>query len=185
MVSGGGDSNPGNSTATSPIEVGPPAAGSDLAIAKTASPSTAVPGQTVTYTVTVANVGTTPSSGAVTVTEKPAAGLTITALSGAGWTCTVATLTCTRSDALAPAASYPAITVTTTVGASVAPGTVTNSAVVSGGGDPSNANNTASSPITIAPLPVPVLPLSFVIVLMSALLAIALLALRARRFRVG
>jgi uncharacterized repeat protein (TIGR01451 family) len=163
----------------------PQVGASDLTIAKDHSPGIAVPGQTVTYTVTVANVGSTPSSGTVTVTETPPAGLTITALSGAGWTCTVPTRTCTRSDALAPTTSYPAITVTTTVGASVAPGTATNSAAVSGGGDPNNANNTASSPVTIGPLPVPVLPLSFVLGLMSALLAIALSALRARRFRSG
>ena len=118
-------------------------------MAKVHSPSSAVPGQTVTFTVTVTNVGTSPSSGTVTVTETPPAGLTITALSGTGWTCTVATRTCTRSDALAPAASYPEITVTTTVGASVAPGTVTNSAVVSGGGDSNPGNNTASDPTTI------------------------------------
>ena len=95
----------------------PPAGASDLTIAKTHSPSIAIPGGTVTYTVTVSNVGSAPSSGAVTVTETPPPGLTVTALSGAGWTCTVATRTCTRSDALAPGASYPAITVATSVGA--------------------------------------------------------------------
>ena len=143
VVSGGGDSNPGNNTASDPTTITAPVSGSDLTIAKVHSPSTAVPGQTVTYTVTVRNVGTSPSSGTVTVTETPPTGLTITALAGAGWTCTVPT-TCTRSDALAPAASYPVITVTTSVGASVAAGTVTNIAVVSGGGDSNPANNTAS-----------------------------------------
>ena len=73
-----------------------------------------------------------------------AGGPDVTALSGAGWTCTVAT-TCTRSDALAPGASYPPITVTTSVGAGAAPGTVTNSAVVSGGGDSNSTNNTAQT----------------------------------------
>ena len=110
---------------------------------------TVVPGQTFTYFITVLNVGSSPSSGTVTVTETPPAGLTVTALSGAGWTCTVATRTCTRSDALAPAASYPDITVTTSVGAGVAPGTVTNTAVVSGGGDPNTGNNTATDPTVI------------------------------------
>ena len=147
IVSGGGDSNPGNNTASDPTTITAPVSGTDLTIAKVHSPSSAVPGQTITYTVTVKNVGSSPSSGAVTVTETPPAGLTITALAGAGWTCTVPT--CTRSDALAPAASYPGITVTTSVGASVAPGTVTNIAVVSGGGDSNPANNTASDPTTI------------------------------------
>src|SRR4029077_1425118 len=112
-----------------------------------------VPGETFTYFITVLNVGSGPSSGQVTVTETPPAGLTVTALSGAGWTCTVATRTCTRSDALAPAASYPEISVTTSVGAGVAPGTVTNSAAVSGGGDTNSGNNTATDPTVIVAPP--------------------------------
>ena len=127
------------------------------------------------------NVGGSPTSGTVTVTEDPPAGLTVTAISGSGWTCSVATRTCTRADALAPSASYPDISVTASI-ALGAVGTLVNSAVVSGGGDSSPGNNTATSPITISPLPVPTLPVWFVIALMSALLAIALLALRARRF---
>ena len=128
----------------------PPSGASDLTITKTHTPSIAIPGQTVTYTVTVSNVGSSPSSGAVTVTEMPPPGLTITALSGSGWTCTVATGICTRSDALAPGASYPPITVATSVGVGAAPGTVTNTAVVSGGGDSNSTNNTATDPTIIA-----------------------------------
>ena len=128
----------------------PPTGASDLTIAKTHTPGIAIPGETVTYTVTVSNVGSAPSSGTVTVTETPPPGLTVTALSGAGWTCTVATRTCTRSDALAPGVSYSSITVTTSVGAGAAPGTVTNIAVVSGGGDPNTTNNTATDPTIIA-----------------------------------
>ena len=128
----------------------PPSGASDLTIAKTHSPTSPSPEETVTYTVTVSNVGTGPSSGTVTVTETPPPGLTVTALSGTGWTCTVATRTCTRSDALAPGASYPPITVTTSVGAGAAPGTVTNTAVVSGGGDSNSTNNTATDPTIIA-----------------------------------
>ncbi len=183
VVSGGGDSSPTDNTASDPITITSPSSAIDFAIAKVPSASSVLPGQTVTFTVTVTNVGNSPSSGPVTVTETPPAGLTITALAGTGWTCTVATRTCTRSDALAATASYPEITVTTSVGASVAPGTVTNSAVVSGGGDSNSTNNMASSPVTVGPVPVPVLPLSFMLGLMSALLAIALLALRARRQR--
>ena len=114
------------------------------------------------------------------MTENPPAGLTVTALSGTGWTCTVATRTCTRADALAPAASYPVISVTANVAVD-AVGTLVNSAVVSGGGDSSPGNNTATSPITINPIPVPTLPVFFVIALLGALLAIAVVALRGRR----
>jgi uncharacterized repeat protein (TIGR01451 family) len=143
------DPNTTNNTATDPTTIAAPAAGMDLTITKRHSPNTVVPGQTFNYFVTVLNVGSSASSGAVTVTETPPAGVTITGMSGGGWTCTVATRVCTRSDALAPALSYPDITVTATVGSSVAPGTVTNTAVVSGGGDPNNTNNTATDQTVI------------------------------------
>jgi hypothetical protein len=114
------------------------------------------------------------------VTETPPSGLTITALSGPGWTCSVATRTCTRADALGPSASYPDITVTATIAVG-AVGTLVNSAAVSGGGDSNADNNNATSSITVGAPPVPTLPVVFMIALMSALLGIALLALRARR----
>jgi len=68
-----------------------------------------------TYTLTVANVGQGPTTGAVTVSDTLPAGLTATAIGGAGWSCVLATFTCTRSDVLAPGASYPVITVTASV----------------------------------------------------------------------
>jgi uncharacterized repeat protein (TIGR01451 family) len=109
------------------------------------------PGQVgATYTVTVSNVGTAPTSGTVTVTDAPPTGLTITGLSGTGWICTLGTLSCQRSDALTAGGSYPPITVTVNV-ASNAPTSVTNSATVSGGGDPSP--HTANDPTTVTPLP--------------------------------
>ena len=60
----------------------------------------------------------------------------------------MATLICTRSDALAAAASYPAITVTVNV-ASSAPASVTNTATVSGGGETNTSNDTANDVTTI------------------------------------
>jgi len=60
-----------------------------------------VQGQTAaTYTIGVSNVGSLPSSGTVTATDTLSAGLVATAMAGAGWACTVATLTCARSDVL-------------------------------------------------------------------------------------
>jgi uncharacterized repeat protein (TIGR01451 family) len=180
-VSGGGDTNGGDNTATDPITVTPPAAGTDLTIAKTRTGSgSLLPGQPVTFTLTTTNVGSSPTSGTVTVTETPPSGLTVTALSGSGWSCSVATRTCTRADALAPSASYPDITVTANI-AIGAVGTLVNSSAVSGGGDSNAGNNNATSSITVGAPPVPTLPVVFMIALMSALLGIALLALRARR----
>ena len=101
-----------------------------------------------TYTIIVTNVGNAASSDTVTVTDALPEGLTATAISGSGWTATLSTLTCTRSDALAAGASYPPITLTVNVSAS-APSGVTNSATVSGGSESNTANDTASDPTVI------------------------------------
>jgi uncharacterized repeat protein (TIGR01451 family) len=102
------------------------------------------------YTIMVTNIGNAVSSGTVTVMDTLPAGLTATAISGAGWTTDLGTLTCTRSDALADGAGYPPITITVAV-ATNAPVSVTNVVTVSGGGDTNSANNTASDPTTINP----------------------------------
>ncbi len=102
-------------------------------------------GQTnAVYTVTVSNQGFG-TSGTVTVTEKLPAGLTLVSMAGAGWTCAGGGISCSRSDALAAGASYPAITVTVNV-ASNAPSQVTNQVTVSGGG---SVSATASDTATI------------------------------------
>ena len=100
------------------------------------------------YTIEVRNIGTGQTSGAVTVVDALPAGLTATAMSGTGWNCTLATLTCTRNDALAANSSYPDITLTVNV-ASNAPSSVTNSATVSGGGEQNTGNNTDGDPTMV------------------------------------
>ncbi len=57
------------------------------------------------YTVVVANTGTAPSSGVVTVTDTLLAGLAVTGISGTGWTCSPPLVSCTRGDALMPGVS--------------------------------------------------------------------------------
>src|SRR6185369_6190507 len=97
-----------------------------------------------TYTITVSNgaaAGATDGT-LVTVTDTLPAGLTATNIAGTGWTCTLATLTCTRTDVLAAGMSYPAITLTVNVAANATTPQV-NNATVSGGGDASAGNNTA------------------------------------------
>lgn len=103
-----------------------------------------------TYSITVTNSGTAPTTSAVSVTDTLPAGLSATSISGTGWTCTLGTLTCTRSDALAAGSSYPVITVVVKVSAT-APASVTNSVTVSGGGELKTSNDTASDPTTIQP----------------------------------
>jgi hypothetical protein len=84
------------------------------------------------YTLTVRNKGDAATSGTVTLADPPT-GMTVTSIAGANWTCTVVTTTCTRSDSLAPGASYDPITVTGNVTAP-AGGSVSATVTVTGGG---------------------------------------------------
>jgi hypothetical protein len=100
-------------------------------------------GQTgAAYTLMVSNQsGAGPTIGAVTVGDTLTSGLTLTSMTGAGWTCSN---TCTRSDGLAAGSSYPAITATVNVTAN-ATSPQMNSVSVSGGGSATanGSDNTA------------------------------------------
>jgi hypothetical protein len=145
--------------ATATIDVIAP----DLTITKTHT-GTFHRGQTgAQYILTVSNVGFGPTSGTVTVVDTlPVIGnpnnIVPTALSGTGWTCTLATLTCTRADALASGSSYPVITMTVNIPSNI-PDNFTNTADVSGGGDVNNTNNHASDPVHLGP-PIVITPQS-------------------------
>ncbi|MFD5761346.1 hypothetical protein ACFWIZ_40850, partial [Streptomyces sp. NPDC127044] len=153
-ATGGGDT--ATHTATDPTTITgacPPT----LAIGKSHSGSFGR-GQSGSYTLTVGNDGTGATDGTVvTVTDTLPAGLTATSLSGTGWTCTLATLTCTRSDVLASSGSYPALTLAVNV-ACTASGQVTNTASATGGGD--TATHTATDPTTITGACPPTLAIS-------------------------
>ena len=104
-----------------------------------------------TYSITVTNSGTVPttSAPAVQVLDSLPTGLSIVSISGPSWNCsTGAPSICSRSDPLNAGASYPPITVTVNV-ASDAPASVTNQASMSGGG--AQATAAASDPTTILP----------------------------------
>lgn len=105
-----------------------------------------------TYAITVTNSGAASTSGTVSVTDTLPIGLTPTAPNGpsSGWSCSIAgqILTCTRSDALAPGASHPPITLTLNVANNAAP-SLTNTATVSGGGEVNTTNDTASDATVI------------------------------------
>jgi DNA/RNA endonuclease G (NUC1) len=120
-----------------------PSAAPDLIVALNHSGSFAQGDTNESYTITVSNIGALPSAGSITVTDTLPAGLTASAMSGDGWTANLATLTCTRTDSLAAGTSFPPITLTVAV-ATNAIANITNFATVSGGGDNSPANNTAS-----------------------------------------
>jgi uncharacterized repeat protein (TIGR01451 family) len=144
-ASGGGAAS--GATATDPTTINSnPSCGPVLSITKTHT-GNFTQGQTgAQYTINVSNAGSAATSGTVTVVDSLPAGLTATAISGTGWTCTLATLTCTNSASVAAGSSFPAITLTVNVACS-APASVTNSATASGGGAASGA--TATDPTTI------------------------------------
>jgi uncharacterized repeat protein (TIGR01451 family) len=102
------------------------------------------------YIITVANVGSLPSSGTITVADTLPPGFTVTDVSGTGWDVYLNSFYfyCSRSDALPAGASYPSITVTIAVPIN-APATVINGATVSGGGDINMSNNAASDTATV------------------------------------
>src|SRR5262249_39597727 len=87
-VSGGGDVNPGNNTATDTTTI-PAAAAPDLSISKTHAGSL-TPGQTAAYAIVVSNgPGTASTAGSVTVSDTLPTGLTATSAAGIGWSCAV------------------------------------------------------------------------------------------------
>jgi uncharacterized repeat protein (TIGR01451 family) len=146
-VSGGGSTGTVSALDATTITQAP-----DLTITKSHS-GLFYQGQTgATYTLTVTNSSTAATAGTVSVVDTLPAGLTATGIGGTGWSCTLATLTCTRSDVLAGSASYPAITLTVNVAANAA-ASVTNQATVSGGGEINTSNDTANdvTSIDVAP----------------------------------
>lgn len=123
------------------------AAGPDLSIGLTHT-SSFLQGQTnAVYLIRVANQGSTPTSGMISVVDSMPSGITITSMWGPGWTC--AANTCTRSDSWPSGQMLPTISVLATI-APNAPPSVSNMATVSGGGDSNIANNIANDVSTIA-----------------------------------
>jgi sugar lactone lactonase YvrE len=95
-------------------------------------PGLAIAGQPISSSVIVSNsTYAGASSGTVTVAFTLPSSLTLSSIGGSGWSC--AGTSCTRGDALAPGAAYPAITVNATLAAS-ASGQMMSNAIVSGGG---------------------------------------------------
>src|SRR3954453_3129904 len=149
------------------LTAAPAQAAPDLTIAASHARATflraTAPNQTLyagTLTLSVTNRGADPTDGSVvTVTETLPAGLSALvnnpgsnagplAASGTGWTCTgTSPSRCTRSDALAPGAAYPPITMTVSVAGNAA-ATLNNAPTVLGGGDTTSA--AAADPIPVA-----------------------------------
>lgn len=139
-----------------PVSADAEIASADLSIVKAVG-TAPVAGSTGSWTMTVTNNGEDTAVGPFTVvdTGKLPTGVTLTAISGTGWTCSLGTLTCSTGDSntkLAKGASLPAITLGYSVAANVADGTsYANTASVSGGSyDPKTENNTSTATTTVS-----------------------------------
>jgi uncharacterized repeat protein (TIGR01451 family) len=119
--------------------------GIDLAVSATNTNSSLVQGGNGQFTVTVSNVGALNSTtNTVTVSNQLPAGMTMTSMSGTGWTnINLSNGTATRSGSLNVGASYPPLTVGFSV-ASNASSQLTNQVTVSGGGDGNALNNSGN-----------------------------------------
>jgi len=147
-VSGGGDGNALNNTSAVVTEVTP---GANLVVGKSADGELRQGGPG-SFTLLVSNAGGAGTDGEVTLTESPPAGMTVTSMSGTGWTFDPDTLSVARSDSLAPGASYPPVLVSVAI-ADDAALVLTNTASVAGGGDVDGSDNTVQLPVNVAPLP--------------------------------
>ncbi len=154
-VSGGGDPTcPADarcsSTTTTPVNT------PQLTLVKTATPTPFVVGAPASYTLSLSNTGTAATTAVATITDTIPTGLTIgTLLAG----CTVAgqTVTCTVPAGLAAGGSTSfVIPVTPTLAATPS---VTNTASVTGGGDPTCPANARCSSTTTTPVNTPQLTL--------------------------
>jgi uncharacterized repeat protein (TIGR01451 family) len=141
-LSGGGDTTPTDNVADDPTIV--VAAAPDLRISKRHQDPFSSGQAGATYLIVVSNAGSRETTGDVTVTDNVPAGMTPTAASGSGWQCTMAgqTITCQRSDPLAPGRAFPDILLLVNVSPSAS--SVANLASVRGGGDTTPDDDTAT-----------------------------------------
>lgn len=147
-VSGGGETDTGNDTASDPTTIDSASQSADLTLTKSHNGNFSQGQAGATYLLVAHNIGAAASNGTVVVADALPGALTVTGMSGPGWTCNLQTTSCTRSDPVGPGGSYSAITLIVDVAAN-APPSVLNTATVSGGGETNAANDTASDLATV------------------------------------
>jgi len=148
----GGTPVTGSDTSTVTTRKAPNPGSPDLAILKNADQDRVRAGDTLTYTLSVSNVGDGATTGAVTVTDSVPTGLDLVGVNGGSlWDCTASgrDITCTyKGGVLNPGDIAPDITVVTTVN-DTAVGQVINTGVVDTPGDtnPTNDRSTVKTPV--------------------------------------
>jgi autotransporter-associated beta strand protein len=142
------ESNTGNNSADDATTILLP----DLMLAKSHAGSF-VQGGSGSYAMSVSNAGGSDKLAGVpvTVTDTAPAGLSVTAMSGAGWDC--ATLpACSRADLLAAGQAYPPITVSVAVAGSAESPLVNTAAVATNAVESDAGNNGAADSTVIVAL---------------------------------
>ncbi len=138
-------------TANGCINVSGVGAVADLGITKTDGVVTAVPGGSVTYTITASNATATAATGATVADTFPAVlSCTWTCVGAGGGTCTAAGSGNLNDTVNLPAGASVTYTATCAINAS-ATGTLSNTATVTLAGDPNAANNSATDTDTLTP----------------------------------
>ncbi|MCL4274909.1 MAG: S-layer homology domain-containing protein [Anaerolineales bacterium] len=146
IVEGGGDVEYANNEAAEPTTI---TQVPDLVISKSHTDIFSQGDQNKTYTIIVTNSGyASTDNSLVTVVDTLPAGLTPLYLEGDNWDCDLETLTCTRIGVLPVGESYDTITLTVNVDYD-APTNLTNTVVVSGGGERDTTNNISEDPTEI------------------------------------
>lgn len=136
-----------------------PGAAPDLTITKGHTPASFGEGSDTGYfNITPANIGAVDTSGTVTIVDTLPAGMTVAApATGTGWSCVGAigasTVTCTSTDVITGGGGLgQPITLRVAVDPGTAGQLLTNTAVVSGGGEPPgfDGNNTDTDTVAIS-----------------------------------
>jgi uncharacterized repeat protein (TIGR01451 family) len=152
-VSGGGEQNTTNDSVSdvTMITVVAP----DLVVLSTHSGNFKQGDTADTYTLKVTNVGTSPTSGPVTITDLLPPGMSAVSLvetgTGANWTIDPSHLSATRSDPLPAGQYYSTLTLTVSVTPTAGPSLI-NTVSVSGGGEQNTANDVNYDSTTVSPV---------------------------------
>lgn len=144
------DTNTANNSAISSIAVASTTQ-ADLSATNSASPNPVTAGGNITYTQTVSNAGPATANAPVLTETLPANTTAVSLTGSAGWTCVLASLTCTDTTTMT-ATSTANFTFVVKVNTNATSGsTITQSAsIASTTSDPNTANNTATVNVQVA-----------------------------------